>query len=305
MQLLVAMDLVADADSIAVQLLSNLGYKPKPRDTALDRFAILFTRAERTIPPVPYEVRLSDDIRQNPKYRAHQKAFDEIVSRLRKGESVHPYLSKRAVRAAYQDTLLLTWGIHHLHLNSINTVDKRGFVARKHGESELLLLRIKDDTAYLIDIVSHGEPDLFDNPRLLEVVDRNWPELHFAPKALTAEVLRSDQVKALRSNHANFSIHVNGRAILPNGGVTATGVPIEVYGWYWALHAELCNVEADVRRRFYEFFPHSASPLLCLPAVQNVQLIAIEPEFFVLQHHETQRVCHARRVVGQKQLVPA
>ncbi|HEM7888947.1 MULTISPECIES: hypothetical protein [Burkholderia] len=305
MRFLLAMDLVADADSIAVQLLSNLGYKPKPRDTAFDRFAILFTRAERTIPPVPYEVRLSDDIRQNPKYREHRKAFDEIVSRLRKGESVHPYLSTRAVRAAYQDTLLLTWGIHHLHLNSINTVDKRGFVARKHGESELLLLRIKDDTAYLIDIVSHGEPDLFDNPRLLEVVDRNWPELHFAPKAITAEAFSPDQVKALRSNHANFSIHVNGRAILPKAGVTATGVPIEVYGWYRALHAELRNVEADVRRRFYEFFPHSTSPLLYLPAVQNVRLIAIEPELFVLQHHETQRVCHARRVVGQKQQVPA
>lgn len=305
MRSIVAMDLVADADSIAVQLLSTLGYEPKPRDTALDRFAVLYTRAERTIPPVPYKVRLSDTIRQNPKYTKHRIAFDEIVSRLNKGESVHPYLSTRAVRAAYMDKLLLTWGIHHLHLNSINTVDKRGFVARKHGESELLRLRIKDDTAYLIDIVSHDEPDLFYNPRLLEIVDRNWPELHFAPNGITAEVFQSDKIKALRSNNANFAIHVNGRAILPKSGVTATGIPIEVYGWYWALHAELRNIEADVRRRFYEFFPHSASPLLCLPAVQNVRLTQIEPEFFVLQHHETKQVCHARRIAGQEQQLPA
>jgi hypothetical protein len=242
---------------------------------------------------------LSDEIRQNPKYAKHRLAFDEIVSRLRKGESVQPYLSTRAVGVAYKDTLLLTWGIHHLHLNSINTIDGRGFVARKRGQSELLLLRIKGDTAYLIDIVSHSEPNLFDNPRLLEVVDRNWPELHFAPNALTADALRSDQIKALRSNNANFAIQVNGRAILPNGGVTATGVPIEVYGWYWAFHAELRNVEADIRRRFYEFFPHSTSPMLCPPAVQNVRLVGIEPEFFVLQHQATQRICHARRIVGQ------
>ena len=78
MSLLVAMDFVADADSRAAQLLASLGYKPKPNDTALDRFAALYTRAERVIPPVPYEVRLSDEIRQNPKYRTHGKALGEM-----------------------------------------------------------------------------------------------------------------------------------------------------------------------------------------------------------------------------------
>ena len=67
MPLLVAMDFVSDADSRAVQLLASLGYKPKPRDTALDRFAALYTRAERIIPPVRYEVRLSDEIQQSSK----------------------------------------------------------------------------------------------------------------------------------------------------------------------------------------------------------------------------------------------
>lgn len=295
MQLLVAMDLVADADSLAIQLLANLGYKRKPRDTALDRFAVLYTHCERTIPPVPYEVLLSAEIRLNPKYQTHRKAFDEILSRLRKGASLRPYLSTLAVRPSFRDTLLLTWGIHHLHLNSIDTVDERGFVARKRGESELLLLRIKDRTAYLIDIVSHDEPDLFDNPRLLEIVDRNWPELHFSSKTVTGAALSPAEIQALRAKRANFAIQVNGRTIMPTVGVTATGVPVEVYGWYWALRAELRNVEVNIRHRFYEFFPHGISPSRCTAAVQSVRLIAIESDYFVVQHRETQHLCYARR----------
>jgi hypothetical protein len=305
MPLLVAMDFVADADSQAVQLLASLGYKPKARDSPLDRFAALYTRAERTIPPVPYGVRLSDEIQQNPKYRTHGKAFGEIVSRLRNGQSVRPYLSTLAVRAAFQDTLLLTWGIHHLHLNTIDTLDERGFVARRRGASELLLLRIKEQTAYLIDIVSHDEPGLFDNPRLLEVVDRNWPELHFAAKSITGEVFTPQQVKNLRSNHANFAIQVNGRTVLPTVGVTATGVPIEVYGWYWALHAELRNVEANVRRRFYDFFPHSVLPSQNWRAINVVRLVGIEDAYFILQDQATLRLSHAYRVASQKRVVAA
>ncbi|MEX3968636.1 hypothetical protein AB4Y42_41955 [Paraburkholderia sp. EG286B] len=294
------MDFVADADSLAVLLLASLGYEPRPRDTAMDRFSLLYTRAERTVPPVPYEVRLSTEIQRNPRYQTRRKALDEIVSRLKTGESVRPYLSTRAVRAAFQDTLLLTWGIHHLHLGSIDTVNKHGFVARKRGASDLLLLRIKDRTAYLIDIVSHDEPDLFDNPRLLEIVDRNWPELHFASELVTAEAFSPEQVKTLRSKRANFAIHVNGRAILPNAGVTASGVPIEVFGWYWAFHGELRNAEADVRRRFHEYFPQGIAPSRCMPAVQSVRLVDVEPDFFVLRHRETQHISYARRVAAQR-----
>lgn len=303
MPILVAMDFVADADSRAIQLLAGLGYKPKPRETALDRFAALYTRAERIIPPVFYEVRLSDEIRQNPKYRTHSKALGEIVSRLRSGQSVRPYLSTSAVRAEFQDMLLLTWGIHHLHLNTIDTLDKRGFVARNWGSSELLLLRIKEKTAYLIDIVSHHEPYLFDNPRLLEVVDRNWPELHFSTQSITGEAFTPQQVKNLRSNHANFAIQVNGRTVLPTVGVTATGVPIEIYGWYWAMHAELRNLEVDVRRRFYEFFPHSVSPLQNWRAINVVRLVGIEDAYFILQDQATLRLSHAYRSAAQKREV--
>ncbi|CAB3804315.1 hypothetical protein LMG28688_05950 [Paraburkholderia caffeinitolerans] len=264
----------------------------------MDRFALLYTRAERTIPPVPYDVRLSAEIQQNPKYQTRRKAFDEIVSRLRKGESVRPYLSKLAVRAAFQDTLLLTWGIHHLHLNSIDTMNEHGFVTRKYGTSDLLLLRIKDQTAYLIDIVSHGEPELFDNPRLLEIVDRNWPDLHFSNKLVTGAAFSPEQVKNLRSNHANFAIQVNGRTVMPTLGIMASGVPVEVWGWYRAFQVQLRNVEADVRRRFYEYFPHGIASSRGLSAFQDVRLVRIEPDFFVLQLRETLHICNVQRVTA-------
>lgn len=295
MRLLVAADFVSDADSIAVQMLAGLGYKHKARDTSLTRFALLFTHAERTIPPARYEVRLSTEIRKSPKLQTHRKAFDEIVSRLQRAETLQPYLSTRAVRADFQDGLLLTWGVHHLHLNTVDTAGKRGFVARKWGQAELLLLRIKGQTAYLIDIVSHDEPDLFHNPRLLEIVDRNWPELHYELKAVTGEEFGPEKVKALRSNATNFAIKINGRTVMPKLGITATGIPIEVYGWHRAFHAELRNAEMDARRRLYEFFPNTASPSRCTPAIEHVKLIGIEPEFFIFQHQGTQEISYGRR----------
>jgi hypothetical protein len=299
MKLLVAMNLVDDLDAITIERLTHFGYRGEGRDRAFDRFAMLYTYTERTVPLMRYTVRFSAEITQNPKFKIHRKALDEITSRLRNGASVRPYLSKKAVIPSHKDALLLSWGIHHLHLNSIETIGKAGFVSREHGKSELLLLRLEGQTAYLIDIVSHAEPYLFENPRLLEIVDRNWPDLHIAPNMVTGNVFTPEQIKALRSNGVNYAISVNGRTVFPKP-VMAGGVPIEVQMWYRVLRDELTNVEADVRRRFYEFFPHKVSPSLTRPAIHDVRLVGIEDDFFILRDSATQRLCHARRVAAQK-----
>ncbi|MDR5771145.1 MULTISPECIES: hypothetical protein [unclassified Caballeronia] len=201
---------------------------------------------------------------------------------------------------AHKDYLLLSWGVHHLHLNSIDTAGKDGFVSRERGKSELLLLRLDGEKAYLIDIVSHAEPYLFENPRLLEIVDRNWPELHIAPNMVTGNIFTPQQIKALRSNGANYAITVNGRTIFPKP-VMAGGVPMEVQMWYRVLRDELTDVETDVRRRLYEFFPYKASPAFSWPAIHGVRLVGIEGDYFVLQDRATLRICHARRVGAKAQ----
>ena len=298
MQLLVAMNFVDDLDAMTIERLTRLGYRGRRCDRAFDRFATLDAFTERTIPPIPYTIRLSAEIRQNPKLMAHKKAVDEITTRLRSGETLRPYLSRQAVAPAYKDGLLLSWGIHHLHLNTIDSAEKDGFVSRPRGRSELLLVRIEGQTAYLIEIVPHSEQYLFWNPRLLEIVDRNWPELHIAPKLITGNEFTPEQIKLLRTYWGNYAIAVNGRTIFPKS-MTSAGVPVETQMRYRVLCEQLRAVESDVRHRFYEFFPHKASPELSWPAIHEVRLVGIEDDYFVLQDRSTLRLCHAQHAAAR------
>lgn len=303
MVVLVKMNLVADLDDLTIARLKELGYQPRPGDTPTSRFATLLTYTERTIPPMLYTIQYSNEIRQNPKFHTHRRALAEITDRLSKGESLRPYLSTLAVQPAFQDPLLLTWGIHHLHLNTINTANKKGFVARPRGNSELLMLRIHDQTAYLIDIVSHGEKDLFDSPGLLEIVDRNWPELHIEAKAITGSVFTPPEIKNLRSKNANFVMAINGRTVMPKLGVMSSGAPVESVIRHNLLCDELLNAEACVRQRFYEFFPKCSSPARPWRAVHDVRLLGIEDEFFILQEKTSSYQCWARRLSTQQKKV--
>jgi hypothetical protein len=292
------MNFVADLDRLTIARLKELGYQPKPNDTPHGRFATLYTYAERIIPPIPYTIRYSAEIRKNPKFQAHRRALEEIAACLAKGKSLRPYLSTRAVRPAFHDSLLLTWGIHHLHLNTANTANKKGFVSRPRGNSELLMLRIHEQTAYLIDIAPHSDKDLFDSPRLLEIVDTNWPELHIEAKSITGSVFTPQEIRALRSKNCNFVMAVNGRTIMPRLGVMSSGAPIETIRMYDALQEEVLNVEANVRQRFYEFFPRRSSPSTAWRAIHDVRLVGIEDEFFLIEEYSTKQRCMARRVTA-------
>lgn len=293
--MMILMNFLDDLDAMTIERLVQCGYRWSQRDTAFDRFAMFNTLTERKILQRPYEVQFSTHLLENPKYKTIQPVLDEITQRLRNGESLLPYLSRKAPEPRYKDGLLLFWGIHHLHLNSIKTIGANGFVSRTYGQSELLFLRIEGSTAYLIDIVSHAEEYCFVNPRLLEIVDKNWPELHIEPKMVTGNHFTPEQIKNLRKNGTNYVISVNGRNISPKP-VASNGVPVEVQMWYRVLGDELKNVEADVRRRFYEYFPYGIFSTPKVPAIPEVRLIAIEDEYFVLREQTTNRLCHARRV---------
>jgi len=296
MQLLIAMNFVDDLDKMTIDRLSRAGYCEPVGDGAFDRFAALYGFTERTIPSIPYTLQFSAEIQKNPKFKSHKKALDEITNRLKTGETLRPYLSKKAVDPTYKDGMLLSWGIHHLHLNTVDTVGNDGFVARLRGRSELLLVRIEGHTAYLIEIVPHSEQLLFWNPRLLEIVDRNWPDLHRAPNQITGAELTPEQIKDLRKHWGNYAIAVNGRTIFPNA-ITSAGVPAETQMRYRVLREQLWAVEKDVRRRFYEFFPHKASPDFNWPAVHEIRLVGIEDDYFLLQDQSTLRLSRARYAV--------
>lgn len=293
--MMILMNFIDDLDRMSIARLAQSGYRRLQEDTAFDRYIMLHTLTERKIPSIPYEVKFSSQLLENPKYKKLQSELNEITYCLQNGESLAPYLSTKAQKPNHQDGLLISWGIHHLHLSGIKTKGDSGFVSREWGQAELLFLRIEGDVAYLIDIVSHSEDYLFVNPRLLEIVDKNWPELHIEAKQVTGNIFSPEQIKNLRTNGVNYILSVNNRNILPKP-VTTNGVPIEIQMQYRVLSDKLSNVEADVRRRFYEYFPYRIFSVPRGPLIPEVRLVGIEDKYFVLQEQTTMRICHAHRV---------
>ena len=88
--------------------------------------------------------------------------------KIEKGESVNPHLNS-ATKKDQLDGLLYDWGIHHLHLGE--TFSAPGYVERT---GPVLFAIFRKDDVYFIDIRNH---EGWSDKNLLEIVNRNWPEL--------------------------------------------------------------------------------------------------------------------------------
>lgn len=291
--MLAVMQFVRDLDLMVLARLAEHGYARQQGDTTNSRFALLMSHTERLIPERKYAVHTSRELDERQLPPDNARALAEIVHRLQNGLSLKPYLSKRVERPETGDGLLLSWGLLHLHLNPISTAASNGFVTRS---DTLLMLRLEENRAYLVDIQPHSDPDWTVNTRLLEIINSNWPELLREISGVTPHQHTSQEMKALRSIHMNFVVGVGGRAISTNI-VSSGGISMAAQLQYDSLCIELENVERDVRQRFYMYFPHSLRTVS--PWIQHIELTSIEDEFFTLVNQTTQHRCLARRTTYQ------
>lgn len=291
--MLVVMRFIHDLDVMARARLAEHGYQGQARDNAASRFALLMTHLERLIPQQKYNVHISREAASRQLTKPSRQALNEIVRRLKKGASLKPYLSKRVKTPEVSDGLLLSWSILHLHLNPISSMNDTGFVARS---DTLLMLRIEQDQAYLVDILPHSEKDLFVDTRLLQIIDRNWPKLLTGAPGLSAEPHTPTAIKMLRKRNVNHTIAMENRVIFPNM-LSAAGIPMHTQRQYDALCFELEHVERDARQRIYEYFPAPLRALPTLPFIQHIKLTAIEDDFFLLENQATHQKCMARRTL--------
>ena len=190
-------------------------------------FALYYNAARRLVSHQPRAVR---KVRQfvAPRDPQQAKALDTIERKLREGETVAPYLSRKARSLSYNDHLLNDWGIHHLHLGT--NLEADGFVNRTRA----LLYVVFGDTldvygegntdAHLIGVMSHND---FATQELLEITHANWPRLmqFGSVVGLKGDRLSDDQISVLRSRRLNYCLLLrDGKAYLPpGGGVTLSG----------------------------------------------------------------------------------
>lgn len=190
----------------------------------------------KVIAPRPRRVRYSTELRAKlPTLadRFHQP-FTVIEDRFATGGDVSEFQSRLASNVSVPDAMLNDLGLHHLHLAA-----KRSPVAKRVERSDMLLLvMVRPDDAYLVDIRPHPRADDpndygWSRQEYLQVINRNWPHL-LDPcelQGVTGDSIPDSGRKELQRKNANVVTEIDGRAIAPPGGGTTSSGANATHVW--------------------------------------------------------------------------
>lgn len=152
-----------------------------------------------------------------------QLAF--IENKIKKGESLKPFFTKRITNLNNCDYLLYDWGVYHLHLS--NYIGRSGIAMRSNY---LLLAIIKPDTVYFLGVVAHNNVNLWEDKNILDIMKNNWPELinPYCIKNVVelAQNYSDEDIKKLRRNNINYIVNLTDAfAVGPGNGYALDGTP--------------------------------------------------------------------------------
>lgn len=228
-------DLDSDLNRCARSWLCHNGFAYKENHT-LDAFQQFLNVQRRLIISKPRHVYRSKML-QCP--IEHEGNLKNLLCKVKQGDNLTPHLSKLLLNAAYTDAFLADFGLHHFHLSSeIQAIGKgKGFVKRT---GPILIALVSDDAFYAIDVRQHGkagEPYLWADASLLEIVHQNWPNVlaRYRIKGISKLACDLDKEKRhrLRINGINTFITMDDGTtyMSPGGGITtartATNITIE------------------------------------------------------------------------------
>lgn len=189
----------------------------------------------RLVPKQPRQVVVSKTLLQSSHYSDHNYVIETIITDIKMGIDLNKYLS-RAVNIAIQkpsrnrfnhrkdlDLMLNSWGIHHLHLST--KIEKDQFVKRsKH----LLFVFFTEHTAYLIDIMRHGD---WASEHILRVLKNELAEAKavYVVNGVTglARDVSDNDNKYLRSAGVETMRVIDGDVIMGAKGISTAGTSID------------------------------------------------------------------------------
>ena len=246
------MNLKDDLEQCLKEWFSKLSVIVTPNLNAhglLERF--INTQA-KLIKAKPRQVLESDVIGARRLDDGQTHALNELRRKLQRGENVCPHLNKGSMRIDFNDDLLNDWGIHHFHL-SITKSDPSQFFFDRSGP--VLFARIESNKVFFIDIREHGssgEPDVFAKQELLDIMDRNWPDIA-KPYILKGfglpNALSDNQIKKMRSSGINVIVAINGKPLASmGGGITTAGTNIMHTMKADRMLHELLGCEEELKR---------------------------------------------------------
>ncbi|EKZ5661019.1 hypothetical protein REX01_000129 [Klebsiella aerogenes] len=148
--------------------------------------------------------------------------YDSLKKKITSGESIKGHLSKSIVKTDYNDLLLNSWNIHHLHLSNIPSTS--GFFERT---GPVLFAIFFKNVAVFIDILSHGIgcSDVWVNTNLIEKLHKYLPQsiANFKLNNIRGESYSPSEMRALRSKHCNFTIQVADGTVYGIMGLMSNG----------------------------------------------------------------------------------
>ena len=192
----------------------------------LSQALIQYINLRDRIPGVRKWVVCKSDFLQNQSLDANISAgLEKLVSAAKAGEDLRPWLHD-AIFADKQDALMNDWGIQHFHLGGTFAATKNGR-KRIARTGDVLFARHHEDTGYLylIGICNHRS---FSEKNLLEIVQRNWPDLLVHAKIENLiDISHSptgSEIHQLRKNQVNSAVEIGGTFFVgPGGGYTTSG----------------------------------------------------------------------------------
>lgn len=280
---MIYMDFVYDFTEIVTELLEKRKVKDVHLLSPSRRFSMLFDSESRQIPIHRYNVKISEELKSKSQWYPLRDALKEIAERFKKGKTLQPYLSKLTEKIDRVDQLLQHWGINHLHISPLSTQGPDGFVARS---DHLLLFRINGNDVHLIDVLPHKAVDLFSQPELVRIMDRNWPSLCVPIRGAVGmtRTLNAANYKTLRKSNGMAPIETDRGVVMTPFAVNTAGTTYESVKAWDGMVVRLRQLQDVVQLNYKSLFNPGRA------FVSSIHLLSVETDGFILRDGATNNV---------------
>lgn len=218
------MDFKSDLRRIIQEEFSVLGISYTQND--LRELCIHYMNTKfKLIQPGKRVVTVSNEYSAKVTGQPFEPILDDIKSKFIHGVDINPHLSKQILKPDFDDYLLSDWSIHHIHISNSRTNPSDYFYDRS---DKLLFALVRDGIVYFVDVRPHNETNVFSNREILEIVDRNWPEItnQFVLDGVIGVThnCNNEEIAIARKKGLNVCLEINGKVIAPMGlGLMTSG----------------------------------------------------------------------------------
>ena len=172
----------------------------------------------KIIKPTPRNVFISEELRSKNMPDEINAIFDEIKTKFEEGSNINPHLSKKLFNPDYDDRLLHSWKIYHLHLSNTKQNESDFFFDRSDF---LLFCMVRESEVYFIEILPHRLQNVFSKREMLKILKNNWPWILEPCKVQGIErgaTYNDEEIGQLRKYGINSLIEIDGDVYIPIGG---------------------------------------------------------------------------------------